>query len=105
MGQFRRKSLAPLQAHLGGSRFSCLGGLVAETDRLEGLDAAHVAVQAALEVVVDRSVSDAVVDKPSSPHRPSRSDQELIQDFWVDVGYPRRRAGSRSDRRRLTRER
>ena len=60
---------------------------MAETDRLEGLDAAHVAVQAALEVV-DRSVSDAAVDKPSSPHRPIRTDQELIQEFWVDVGYP-----------------
>ena len=78
---------------------------MAVTDRLEGLDAAHVAVQAALEVVIEESVADAVVDEPSSPHRPIRTDQELIQEFWVDVGYPRRRAGSRSDRRRLTRER
>ena len=84
----RRLSMAPpawRPPGCSGSRFVCLGGLDADPSGLDGLDAAHVSVQVALDSLVEEGRR-----CPASPvaRRPPRSDDELRQEFWSDVGFP-----------------
>ena len=84
----RRLSLAPAAwKPLGcfGSRFECLGGLVAEPSGLDDLDEAHVSVH-----VARSSMNEVEPVRPGSSivRRPPRSDVELRQEFWTDAGFP-----------------
>ena len=71
-------------ARPSGSRFACLGGIVAETSGEEGMDGEHVAVLSALD-----AMDEVACCRPPSPvnHRPNRPDSEALQEFWAGAGY------------------
>lgn len=86
IGGRRRKTLAPpsWDAGCSGSRFSCLGDLVAAPSGLEGEGEDHVAVWVAPETLEEMVPACA---RQKADH-PERSQMEIVQQFWSDAGFP-----------------
>ena len=67
-----------------GSRFACLGWIVAETSEEEGMDGEHVAVLSGFDAIDEEACC-----RPPSPvvRRPFRPESEALQEFWARAGY------------------